>query len=163
MAKYIIHLKDKNWKKHIDRDKPGKTVFMLNGRVIKVVTVTGKGQTEQAHEKQCDMNYILRDYQKTGLVKHAKAHEGQYDDVTVSDFQDAMFLVTEAKNMFDALPSNIRTRFENDPAKFLGFVQNPANGDELKALGILKGNDGVNKDGEPVSTPTEENPNPTPS
>lgn len=115
----------------------------------------GPGKTEQAHKRETDMNYILRDYAKTGLIKHAQKHQGTYDDVTVDDFQEAMFLVTSAQNMFNDLPGQIKKRFNNDPAEFLGFVQNPENVDEMSRLGILKGNDGIDINGTQVNVPTK--------
>jgi phage internal scaffolding protein len=115
----------------------------------------GPGLTEQSHKQATDINYILRDYAKTGLMKHVKNHEGVYDDVSVSDFQDAMFKVKKAQNMFDELPSNIRKRFGNDPAEFLGFVQNPNNVEEMNKLGILSGNDGIDLSGAQTTAPTK--------
>lgn len=114
---------------------------------------TGEGMTEQAHAKQCDMNYILRDYQKTGMIRHAKENQGRYDDVTSQDFQDAMFLVTQAQNMFNELPANLRSRFGNDPAAFMDFVHDPANGPEMARMGILAGNDGIDVSGAAVGSP----------
>ena len=32
---------------------------------------TGKGLTEQSHAKETDINYILKDYVRTGYMKHA--------------------------------------------------------------------------------------------
>lgn len=109
----------------------------------------GDGLTEQAHKKQCDMNYILRNYQKTGFINHANKHMGQYDDVTAADFQEAMFLVKRAQNMFEALPSNIRKRFQNDPAEFYRFTNDPGNKDEMIRLGIIQGVDGLDGKGQP--------------
>ena len=117
---------------------------------------TGEGKTEQAHKHETDMNYILRDYARTGLIKHAQQHAGRYDDVSVQDFQEAMFIVKEAQNMFDNLPGQIRKRFGQDPAAFLEFVQNPENKDEMQRLGILRGNDGVDINGAITNAPTEE-------
>jgi len=116
---------------------------------------TGRGLTEQAHKDETDMNYILRDYARTGFIKHSKENQGRYDDVTVTDFQDAMFKVTEAQNMFNELPSQVRKRFGNDPAEFLGFVQNPNNSEEMHRLGILQGNDGIDISGTAVNVPTK--------
>ena len=104
---------------------------------------TGPGLTEQAHKEETDMNYILRDYVKTGLLRHAKEHQGKYDDIAVQDFQEAMNIVATARSMFEELPSQVRARFGQDPARFLDFVQNPNNADEMHALGILRGNDGI--------------------
>lgn len=123
-------------------------------RPIKLECDQSKRITEQAHKHECDMNYILRNYQKTGLIRHAKKYEGTYDDVSVQDFQEAMFLVNQAQQSFMDLPSNVRARFENNPAKFLEFTQNPANRDEMAAMGILKGNDGLDRTGAPTDAPT---------
>jgi phage internal scaffolding protein len=119
---------------------------------------TGEGLTEQAHKKECDMNYILADYRRTGLIKHAAKFKGKYDDVTQADFQDAMFIVTEAQQMFEQLPSETRNRFGNDPGAFLGFVQNPDNKEEMQKMGILKGNDGIDINGAVVPSPVETQP-----
>ncbi len=115
---------------------------------------TGAGLTEQSHRDTCDINCILADYHKTGLLKHAAKNEGRYDDVTANDFQEAMFLVKNAQNMFEELPANIRDRFANNPASFLDFVQDESNLDEMQKMGILKGNDGIDISGAPVAVPT---------
>lgn len=110
-------------------------------------------RTEQCHKDACDMNVILRDYHKTGLIRHAQQHKGRYDDVSGADFQQAMFIVKEAQDMFQALPANVRKRFGQDPAEFLAFVQDPANKDEMARMGILKGNDGVDIRGVVTAAP----------
>lgn len=114
----------------------------------------GESLTEQSHKQECDMNHILRDYSRTGFIKHAKEHEGKYDDISVQDFQDAMFIVAEAKNMFNELPAAARGEFANDPARFLEFVQNPDNAERMRKMGILRGNDGVDMTGASTSAPT---------
>lgn len=132
-------------------NRPGRVRVMLN---------TGPGKTEQAHKKECDMNFILRNYQKTGIIRHAKEYTGRYDDVPAVDFQQAMETVAAANSMFEELPSSLRKRFKNDPAEFLAFAQNPDNRDEMAKLGMLKGNDGLDEAGNPVDSPT---PSPAPS
>lgn len=122
----------------------------------RVVVHTGPGKTEQAHKRETDMNYILKEYAKTGFMKHSKEHQGRYDDVSVQSFQEAMFTVTSAQSMFNELPAAVRKRFMNNPAEFLGFVQNPENKEEMQRMGILKGNDGVDITGAPVMAPTED-------
>jgi phage internal scaffolding protein len=119
---------------------------------------TGEGLTEQAHKNETDMNYILRDYARTGFIRHAKDNQGKYDDISVQDFQEAMFVVAEANNMFAELPANIRKDFNNDPSQFLGFVQNPDNQEKLQKMGIIKGNDGVDLKGMPTTAPLYKEP-----
>jgi len=120
---------------------------------VKVGIDCGPGLTEQSHKDECDMNYILRNYQRTGFIRHATAQSGRYDDISAQDFQQAIFLVKSAQEQFDGLPANIRSRFHNDPASFLGFVQNPANEQEMRSLGILQGNDGLDRRGAPSGAP----------
>ena len=123
IMKIFIKVKDvKNPLADVDINQPGQQVLTdTKGKVLKVVTVCGEGKTEQSHKKECDINFVLRNYQKTGLITHVKKHEGRYDDISVQDFQQAMEIYAEGKNRFEELPSNIRMRFENDPAKFIDF------------------------------------------
>jgi phage internal scaffolding protein len=117
----------------------------------------GEGLTEQSHKRECDMNYILADYARTGIVRHVAKHQGRYDDVTVQDFQEAMFLVKGAQDMFLELPAETRKEFDNDPVKFLDYVQDPANKEKLKEKGLLGGNDGLKADGTPSAAPISDN------
>jgi hypothetical protein len=125
------------------------------GKTARPTVDTGKGLTEQAHKNECDMNVILRDYQRTGFIKHAKEHEGRYDDVSAVDFQQAMITVANVKSMFEELPANFRKEFENNPSNFLAFAQDPNNGPMMQEMGIIRGNDGFDVSGATVKTPTE--------
>lgn len=125
---------------------------------VRVKLNCGEGLTEQAHKKECDMNYILRNYQKTGMIKHAREHEGRYDDVTAIDFQEAQIIVANAKTMFEELPANLRKRFSNNPAEFLDFAQNPENKQELSKMGIIRGNDGIDITGATTTAPVADTP-----
>lgn len=117
---------------------------------------TGEGLTEQAHKQECDINYILKDYARTGFIKHANQNAGKYDDVTGVDFQEAMNTVANVKSMFEGLPSEIRKEFNQDPVNFLNYVQDPKNTEALAKRGILAGNDGVDISGAYTAAPTEE-------
>ena len=72
-----------------------------------------------------------------------------------------MELVAESKTMFEELPSGIRKKFGNDPGTFLEFVENPANKAELQDMGVIMGNDGLDRDGKPSGAPVKD-PEPTP-
>lgn len=115
---------------------------------------TGRGLTEQAQAKHADVNYILKNYQKTGTLQHAKEFAGQYDDVSTQDFTEAMNLVTEATEMFNELPSSIR-KLTGTPQGFLEFTQDPANADKLQELGLIEGNDGLTGEGTPSGAPVK--------
>ena len=44
--------------------------------------------------------------------------------------------INRSKAVFEALPSVLRKRFDNDPAKFLDFVQDSNNSKELVEMGL---------------------------
>lgn len=93
--------------------------------------------THQSFQDECDINNIMRKYQKTGLLTHVQEYGGRYDELPSDlDYQAACNQVINARSAFDSLPSGLRTRFNNDPAAFLRFVQDPANEEEMQRLGL---------------------------
>lgn len=97
-----------------------------------------KGRTRQSFKAECDINNIMSRFRKTGVLDFTSRYEAQYGDVTAVDFTAAMNTVAQARGMFFAMPAHIRDRFGNKPENFLAFVQNPANKDEARHLGLLK-------------------------
>jgi len=96
----------------------------------------GVSLTKQSFTAECDINNIMRKYQKTGAIDHVNKHEASYGYATSHDFQEALEIIRTGQTMFDELPSSIRTKFENDPQKFLDFVQDNKNQAEMVELGL---------------------------
>lgn len=95
--------------------------------------------TKQNHKAECDINNIIKQYQKTGILSHIQNASAQYIDLPSQfDYQDALNTVLDAEAAFADLPSKIRDRFGNDPGQLLAALQNPAFKSELTELGILK-------------------------
>lgn len=97
---------------------------------------SGPSRTKQAMRDECDVNVIIARHAKTGLITHLNRMEASYGNVVGMDFATAANIVADARSMFEALPSKVRKRFRNDPANFLDFVSNPANGSELVEMGL---------------------------
>lgn len=98
-----------------------------------------KSRTKQSHKDECDINKILKKADKTGLITHVASSTARYGDFTaVNEYQESLNTVIQAQDMFDALPSDIRKRFANDPGAFFEFATNPANKDDLVKLGLAK-------------------------
>jgi phage internal scaffolding protein len=124
-----------------------------------------KSRVIQSAKDECDINNILKKYQKTGLIKHVNDRRPQYVDLPGPvDFQESLNIVKSAMELFESLPSSIRSRFENDPVQYLDFVQNPDNAEELYSLGILERPEGDPEPyaGPPPSGPTQPDPEPAP-
>jgi len=96
------------------------------------------GITEQHHSDSCDINKILAQFMETGILP-STTKEPQYGDLTESglQFQTAMYQIARAKSLFEELPENIRTRFDNEPHKFLVFAENPNNLDDMIEMGLI--------------------------
>ena len=95
--------------------------------------------THQSFKENCDINNILKKYESTGLVEHLNNHNGNYGNfLDAPSYQEALNHVINTEHMFNSVPANIRAKFNNDPAQFLEFVQNPDNKEELISLGLAK-------------------------
>ena len=99
----------------------------------------GQTLTRQSHKAECDINNIMKRYQKDGVITHFNKFGKNYGDATGNDFTEAMQIIAKGKSMFEELPSSARSRFDNDPAKFLDFVNDPENLDEMRELGLARG------------------------
>jgi len=123
--------------------RPHKRV-VEDGRVVH--PVTGElsyppSRTKQSAMAECDINNIIRQFKSTGQITHinAQMQQGAYIDLPDDlDFQLSLETVRQGENAFMTLPAKTRQRFDNDPAKFLQFMADPANQDEMIKLGLAK-------------------------
>lgn len=101
------------------------------------ISFPGHSLTKQSFKDECDINKIMAQYVKTGTIQHVKLHAPEYGFASSLDFGESIRVVTKAQEMFDDLPSGLRTRFHNNPAEFLEFVQDASNHDEMRTMGLL--------------------------
>lgn len=103
-----------------------------------VCTDFGKGVTRQSDKVAADLNRIMAQYEKTGMLPQVVA-QGLFADVSqVSDYRQALHDVELAEKAFMALPAKVRAQFENDAAAFLDFASNPENRDALVEMGLIE-------------------------
>lgn len=97
-----------------------------------------KGATKQSDLKDCDINGIFKKYERTGFLPDMIVKDGRYGDFSaVPDYQTACNIVKLANEQFDALDVSVRNRFANSPEKFLAWVNDPKNIDEVVEMGLL--------------------------
>lgn len=98
----------------------------------------GASRTRQSEAEACDINAIMRRYEKTGVLP-VEGREAFFADVSnMPDYRTALDHVHEARRYFMTLPADVREKFGNDPAGFLDFVADPDNRDEMVELGLLE-------------------------
>lgn len=96
--------------------------------------------TEQSHKDEVNINNIVKRHGVDLIAKTAALQTAEYqmDDITGNDFQEAMLKVTKAQQTFESMPSALRKKFDNNPAQFMDFVQNPDNQDSLVEMGLAQ-------------------------
>lgn len=110
----------------------------MKKRIRKQFKTVGESMTHQSFKQECDINHILKKYNRTQMLTHINKIQGNYGDFSgVQDYQTSLNQVIQAQDSFLALSSDLRKRFGNDPVNFLEFVNNPANYAESAKLGLL--------------------------
>jgi len=113
---------------------------IIRNRVEYVQPEDEKIIVEQHHKDEVNINNIIKRHGMDMIAKTAMLNQGEYimDDNPTNDFQEAMFIVTKANETFSQMPSELRKKFNNSPAEYMDFIQNPANIDEMVSLGLAQ-------------------------
>lgn len=117
---------------------------------------TGKSMTDQSQKDKCDVNKIMAHALKTGEIPHLRESEGRFVDVSeTQSFHDAMNIVAQTNSLFAEYPAELRKDFNNDPAQFLEFINNPDNYNEMVDMGLIPAPVAPSEPS-PTITPTDE-------
>jgi len=89
------------------------------------------GRTKQSHKDETDIVKIMARFQKTGTISHLAKYEAAYADYSDYEYHAELNKLTRGREIFDALPAEVRREFSQSPAAFFEFVNDPANKDDL--------------------------------
>lgn len=92
---------------------------------------------QQHFKEECDINTILQKFNITGILPEAPLSPRYGDFTGIGDYHTALNRVIAAQEEFEALPAQIRARFDNDPAKLIEFLDDEANRPEAEKLGLV--------------------------
>jgi len=90
------------------------------------------GRTKQCFKDECDIDKIMTRFNVTGTISHISKFEGRYADFSDFDFHEQTTRLSQGREIFDALPAELRKEFGQSPAKFFAYVNDPANIDKLE-------------------------------
>lgn len=96
-----------------------------------------ESRAEQSSLEETDINTIVRRFGLTGQLPTGLRAPTYGDYLEVSDYHTAMNAIAQANEAFEQMPADIRTRFDNDPGKFVDFCSNEANAAEAAKLGLV--------------------------
>lgn len=94
--------------------------------------------TVQSQTEDTDINVLMKRYGLTGVMPENMRLPSYGDYEGITSFRDAIQAVRDAEESFMTMPAATRARFENDPQKFLEYVNDEKNGEELIKLGLRK-------------------------
>jgi len=124
---------------------------------VKGICFDDETLTQQHCIAECDINNILKRYQNTGSLPYLIKQNPQYGDFSsISDYQTSLNTVLHAQAQFNALSSEVRDRFHNDPEKFLSFCNNPDNADEMVRLGLAVAKNPISVENTPIPDKIQE-------
>lgn len=108
--------------------------------------------TDQSWKQSSDINNIMAQYMKTGLLPETQGRIGQYIDNTLMvPLEVAHKRLTEAKELFYELPAQVRRLMDNDPTRLDSFLTDPDNYDILVKHEIIIPRPQKNSKVEPVA------------
>jgi len=99
---------------------------------------TEPSRTIQSAKQECDINFIVAQYRKTGVMPHMAAKMPFFGDVSeVRDFRESVELVEGVARWFGKLPAKVRAAFGHDPAQLMDAMSDPSREGELRELGLV--------------------------
>lgn len=126
--------------KKLDKESYVEKYTRKNGSIGLRTHNNDPSQTNPDGAEQADINYIVREFGRTGhwpIGSKQGLYTGEESVPMPTDLITAHQLIDSAKQKFEELPSKIRERFHNDPIKLSTFLTNPNNKDEAIKLGLL--------------------------
>lgn len=113
------------------------------------VTFSDPTLTQQHFRQECDINFIMDRYNRTGMLpQNANISEAFYGDVSDSfDYRSSLEAIQAADEAFASLPAAVRQRFANDPSQLIDFLHDSGNRAEAISLGL------ISPDPDPTSGP----------
>jgi len=92
--------------------------------------------TIQSQKEEADINTIVRNFGVTGQLPQGVRIPEYGDFDAVDDFRTAVEAIRAAEASFLAMPSALRARLDNDPARFVEWCADPSNLEEMRTLGL---------------------------
>ena len=93
--------------------------------------------TEQSHKNQCDVNNIIKKYNKNGLISHVSSMKAEFGDVPLVDYKEMQDRLVKMQGEFSKLPGEVKKRFGNSPFNLIAFMEDAGNREEAIKLGLI--------------------------
>lgn len=95
-------------------------------------------RTIQSSKDEADINTIVKKFGLTGKVMTHERPPLLEDFDGIVDYRSLMDIKIAADRSFMSQPAEVRSRFGNDPARFVEFCSDEKNLDDLRKMGLAK-------------------------
>lgn len=95
-------------------------------------------RAQQQFAEEVDINTIVERFGLTGELPTGVSIPFNADFDNSVSYQDSLDKLRMANEAFMQYPASIRGQFENDPGKFVAFVSDEKNRDQVKAWGLAR-------------------------
>lgn len=93
-----------------------------------------KFAAKQGFKAQCDINTIVDQAKRTGVLSHTAKNAAFYADMPDFDYEDAMIQIAETNSVFYELDAETRREFSNNPGQFRAWLQGKTSTEIQEAL-----------------------------
>jgi hypothetical protein len=91
--------------------------------------------TKQSFKDSTDINKIIHKVAKGEAISHLAKHGAVYGDFSdIQDLLDAQQKLNRGMEIFEELPGEVKREFNQNPAEFFAYVNDPANVEQLGDL-----------------------------
>ena len=110
-----------------------------NGTYRLMSVPKGASMTDQSDANYLNINNIMKNYSKTGILPQFQDKVAQYIDATqIPSYMDAHAQLQEAKHLFSQLPSSVRRLMDNNPQNMEAVLKDENNKELLIKTGVLQ-------------------------
>lgn len=110
-----------------------------NGKPILTNSNTiGNSKTKTNFKDQVNINKIMSRANRTGQIPFEDKERTFADVSDIGDYRESLEKIKNADAEFMELPSDVRSRFSNDPGQLIDFIKDPKNIDEARELGLAR-------------------------
>lgn len=94
--------------------------------------------TDQSFKAACDINNIMKLYEKTGMLPQQNTIPPRFiDNTQIPSLEEAFNVVKRAYDSFNDLPPAVRKLMDNDPSQMENFISDHNNADLCVKYGLL--------------------------
>lgn len=96
------------------------------------------GVCDPSQAAELDVNLIIKKAQQSGVLPGVDIKRVYGDFSDVKSYQESLNIVAQAQEQFMGLDAELRAKLDNDPEKFLAYVADPKNVEEMIKMGLAE-------------------------